>query len=94
MTQRELAGRAGVSQPTIARIESGATEPSLRQVSDIVARCGFELRISVVPIDDSDWALAQANLRLQPASRVQQNQAAVRFIGAARDALASARARA
>jgi hypothetical protein len=94
LTQRELAERAGLSQATIARIESGATEPSFGQVNNLVAPCGFELRISVVPIDDSDWSLAEANLRLDPASRVQQNQAAVRFIRAAREALASARARA
>jgi transcriptional regulator with XRE-family HTH domain len=90
LTQRELAHRAGVSQPTIARIESGVVEPSFRRVGELVAHCGFDVRVNLVPTDDSDWSVAQVNLQLSPDARVRQHQAAVRFARAGREALARA----
>ncbi len=92
MTQRRLAGLAGVSQPTIARIESGATTPGLGEVARLVAACGLDLRVAIVERDDSDWSVASANLRLDPDARVHQHQAALRFARAGREALADARA--
>jgi transcriptional regulator with XRE-family HTH domain len=87
LTQRRLAALAGVSQPTIARIESGVSTPGLDEVARLVAVCGLQLRVSLVEHDDSDWSVASANLRLGPEARVRQHQAALRFARAGREAL-------
>lgn len=92
LTQRELAGSAGLSQATIARIESGVSQPTFDQVARLVNACGLRLRVGLAPADDSDWSVARANLRLAPDARVRQHQAAVRFVQAGRVALARARA--
>ncbi|WP_410810184.1 helix-turn-helix domain-containing protein [Micromonospora sp. 067-2] len=48
LSQRELAERAGVPQPTLARIESGrAIDPRLRTVERLVHAAGGEVRIGV-----------------------------------------------
>ena len=92
LTQRELASRAGTTQSAIARVERGATEPSYARVDSLVRACGFELIPKIARPDDSDWSVASANLRLTPAARVRQHQAALRFARAGRDALAHVRA--
>jgi predicted transcriptional regulator len=40
LTQRELAGRAGVPQPQIARIESGAVIPRVDTLDRLLEACG------------------------------------------------------
>jgi transcriptional regulator with XRE-family HTH domain len=92
LTQRQLAAATGLSQATVARIESGAIQASCPQVGRLVGACGLEVRVSLVPRDDADWSVAQANLRLAPDARVRQHQAALRFVRAGRDALVRARA--
>ena len=92
LTQRELAERAGTTQSAIARIERGATEPAYDRVRRLVSACGFDLVPRIAPKDESDWSVAQANLRLGPEARVRQHQAAVRFAREGREALARARA--
>ncbi len=42
-TQRELARRTGVSQGTIARIETGQTAPRLDTLERLLAECGMSL---------------------------------------------------
>jgi transcriptional regulator with XRE-family HTH domain len=92
LTQRRLASAVGVSQPTVARIESGVTEPSLALVARLVDACGLELGISLTGRDDSEWSVASANLRLSHDARVRQHQAALRFASAGRKAASDARA--
>ena len=92
LTQRALAGTTGMSQPTVARIESGAIQPTMAQCHRLIEACGFELHIALVPRDDSDWSVAVGNLKLGPDARVRQHQAALRFVRAGRQALADARA--
>jgi predicted nucleotidyltransferase len=43
MTQRELAARAGTSQPAIARYESGRATPSIRTLERLLEACGSGL---------------------------------------------------
>lgn len=54
LTQRELAERVGTSQPAIAKLEQGTTNPTI----DTLARCaratGFELRVELVPLPSHD----------------------------------------
>ena len=88
MTQAQLAARSGVSQPTIARIESGAVSPSFERLHSLVRAAGFDLDIHVVPIDDDNFVLAQENLRLTPDQRVEQALRALTFGEAGRRAMA------
>ncbi|HEY1652243.1 MAG TPA: helix-turn-helix transcriptional regulator [Acidimicrobiales bacterium] len=63
LSQRELAERAGVTQPEIARIESGNREPSIPTLQKILAGAGLELRFRLAPIDDHDRVLAARHAR-------------------------------
>src|SRR5437879_1875814 len=92
LTQRRLASAIGVSQPTVARIESGATQPSFAQVVRLVEACGLELGVSLTDRDESDWSVASGNLGLGPDARVRQHQTALRFARAGRRAARRARA--
>lgn len=86
LSQRRLATLAGVSQPTVARIEAGVSAPSLEDVARLVRACGLELRVALAEADDADWSVASTNLRLDPEARVRQHQAALRFARAGREA--------
>lgn len=70
LTQRQLAARAGVSQPTIARIEGGEVNPSLERIVELVRAAGFDLDIRVVPLDEDALALAEQNLSRTPEERL------------------------
>lgn len=74
LTQRELAERAGTSQPAIARLESGQSSPTFATIERLVAAAGFDVRIELVPKAardpvveaykrDVDRSLLQDNLR-------------------------------
>jgi uncharacterized protein len=43
LSQRELAARTGIAQPTIARIERGQASPRFDTVVRLLAACGYEL---------------------------------------------------
>ena len=45
LSQRELARRSGVPQPTIARVERGQQVPRVDTLVRILDACGFELRL-------------------------------------------------
>ncbi|MFI5233734.1 MAG: helix-turn-helix domain-containing protein [Gemmatimonadales bacterium] len=49
LTQRELAERAGMSQPAVAKLERGATNPTLDTLARCAAAAGFDLRLEIVP---------------------------------------------
>ena len=49
LTQRDLAKRAGTSQPAIARIESGLVSPTLSTLERLVGAAGYDLKLSLVP---------------------------------------------
>jgi transcriptional regulator with XRE-family HTH domain len=70
ITQRTLASKAGVSQPLVARIESGQVEPSFERLLDLVRACGFDLDVHVVPLDEDAWTLAEQGARLDPDARL------------------------
>lgn len=44
-TQEELAAKAGVTQNTITRLESGVTNPTLGTLSRVASALGKELRV-------------------------------------------------
>ena len=45
LTQAELARRVGTSQPAIARIEAGRSQPSFDRVVELLRACGFDLLV-------------------------------------------------
>lgn len=67
MSQRQLAQAAGVPQLTIARIESGARQPSLPLLTRILAAVDLEPRITLAPYDAHDDILDAANAELSDA---------------------------
>jgi transcriptional regulator with XRE-family HTH domain len=77
LTQRVLASRAGVSQPLVARIESGKVQPSFERVLDLVRACGFDLDVRVVPLDEDAWTLAEQGAQLDPDARLDRLLAGV-----------------
>ena len=54
LSQRELAKRAGTSQPALARLEAGNAEPRFDTLRRLVEAAGFTLRIELVPKAASD----------------------------------------
>src|ERR1700761_5971140 len=51
LTQRDLAGELGVSQPRVAKLESGDHNPSIDTIIDVVKRLGMEFAIDIAPAD-------------------------------------------
>lgn len=49
LTQRQLAERAGMHQPQLARIESGKQLPRLDTLEALVESVGYSLSIQIVP---------------------------------------------
>jgi uncharacterized protein len=43
LSQRKLAGLAGVPQPTVARIEAGAVVPLVETLDRLLSACGWRL---------------------------------------------------
>jgi transcriptional regulator with XRE-family HTH domain len=79
LTQAELARRVGTSQPAIARIEAGRSQPSFDRVVELLRACGFDLLVHLEPAEASDWAQARELLGLTPDERVAQNAAGLAF---------------
>jgi transcriptional regulator with XRE-family HTH domain len=71
LTQQELGGRLGTSQVTVARWESGATEPKFEMVQEVVAACELDLTLGLATEDEGSWtSLIYEQLGREPAERV------------------------
>lgn len=87
LSQRALARRAGTAQSVVARIELGATNPSLATLAELLAAAGFDLSADLLPrprvhrsqLDDVPRILA-----LTPAERIREVGAVSRFVAGAR----------
>ena len=86
LTQAELAERSGTTQSAIARLETGATEPSLWRVAELVSACGLHLGIRLIEADPDEVDAARRNLELTPDERVRKMLATQRFVAAGRAA--------
>jgi predicted transcriptional regulator len=84
LSQRELASKVGISQPHVARIESGSVDPPHTLVRRLVRACGFDLEIRLVERDDSNWTVARTQLSMSIDDRVRSNQGLVALAGEAR----------
>lgn len=81
LSQRELAKRTGVAQPTIARIERGQVTPRVDTLDRLLHACGW--RIDTVPRLSSgvDRTLIREMLRMTPEERLDAIGAAGRGFG-------------
>lgn len=87
LTQRELANRLGVSQPTVAAYESGRREPTLPTLMRIIAAAGLDLELGLTPHDDHDEVLAALERRRAPEEREQWESYQHDLVRAATEAL-------
>ena len=69
-TQAELADRLGSHQSVVARWETGRTIPDFATVRRVVRAAGFELGVSIQPVDDHDLTLIRRELNLLPHQRL------------------------
>lgn len=51
LTQRDLAEKLGIKQPSVARLEGGEHTPSLQTLEMISERLGIEFVIDIVPAE-------------------------------------------
>ncbi len=72
LTQKQLATRAGTSQPAIARWESGAVQPSLERLRELIRACGLELTYGLANYDDSYDEWIERYLALPTEERIEQ----------------------
>ena len=86
LTQRELAARAGVSQPLVARIESGAVDPSFGRWMQLIRASGFDVTIHVTPLDEDAWSLVERGAGSTPDERLDRMLAGVDLLRAAEEA--------
>ena len=85
LTQAQLAERASTTQSAIARVESGASEPGMWRVAELVSACGLHLTVRLTE-QSPELAAARRNLRLSPDQRVRNMLKAQRFAAAGRAA--------
>jgi len=71
LSQRDLARRAGTSQPAIVRYERGLATPSWETLERLAEGCGRRLTISsAIAPDPDDVQLAEALLERTPLERL------------------------
>ncbi|HLJ73291.1 MAG TPA: helix-turn-helix transcriptional regulator [Thermoanaerobaculia bacterium] len=71
LTQEELARRAGISQPALARIESGRVAPRIDTAERILRACGMTLEVLPRAGEGIDRSTIRRMLKLTPRQRLQ-----------------------
>lgn len=70
LSQRDLARRAGVAQPAIARIEQGRVTPRVDTLTHLLTACGYDLATAPRPGQGIDRSVIRRLLRLSPRERL------------------------
>lgn len=70
LSQRDLAHRAHMPQPAIARIEQGRVTPRVDTLDHLLAACGIDLGVTPRLGDGIDRSLIRRLLRLSPRQRL------------------------
>jgi transcriptional regulator with XRE-family HTH domain len=72
LTQAELAARAGVTQPVVARLERGGGNPTFETLERVLHAAGHRLELRAVEqgLVTVDESLIRRQLALSPAERV------------------------
>ncbi|MDR0416262.1 MAG: helix-turn-helix domain-containing protein [Propionibacteriaceae bacterium] len=80
LTQRALAGRAGVAQPVVSAYENGRRRPSLQVLERLVSAAGFALDIGLAAQKPLRRLLAERRADILEIAR-RRNIAAVKVFG-------------
>jgi len=70
LSQREVAERAGISQPALARLESGRIVPRLDTAQKILRACGMSLELTPRAGEGVDRSTIRRMLKLTPQQRL------------------------
>jgi transcriptional regulator with XRE-family HTH domain len=70
LTQQELAKRTGISQPALARIESGRVIPRIDTIERLLRECGMSLEPLPRPGAGIDRTTIRKMLALSPRQRL------------------------
>lgn len=70
LSQRELARRARVAQPSVARIESGGVVPRVDTLEHLLRACGYSLELTRRAGSGVDRTVIRELLRLTPRQRL------------------------
>jgi transcriptional regulator with XRE-family HTH domain len=82
MTQADLAARAGLTQPAIARLERGDSNPTIATLANVIAATGRRLTLTAEPHRASfDERQLLERLALTPAQRLANFTASSRNLG-------------
>jgi transcriptional regulator with XRE-family HTH domain len=82
MTQAELAARAGLTQPAIARLERGSANPTIATLDNVIAAAGHQLILGAEPLRVSfDEGQLRERLAMTPAERLANFSASSRNLG-------------
>jgi predicted transcriptional regulator len=92
LSQRELAIKAGVPQPAIARIERGTVSPRVSTLDRLLQAAGFTLDVAPRLGDGVDRTLIRASLGRSPEDRIRAAAIAQKNLKVMFDAARSARA--
>jgi uncharacterized protein len=79
LTQAELARRAGVKQPEVARLESTGANPRIATLNRVVAATGHSLTLGLDRGAGIDESLIAGSLRLTPSERLRQFESFYKF---------------
>jgi transcriptional regulator with XRE-family HTH domain len=79
LTQAELAHRAGVKQPEIARLEAAGANPRISTLDKVVAATGHTLNLGLDRGAGIDESLIAASLRQGHAERLRQFESLYKF---------------
>jgi len=74
LSQRELAERAAVPPTMISAYERGRRDPTLATLLRLLRAAGFELRMTLEPLDDHDAVLGELEERRSPAERARRDR--------------------
>ena len=74
LTQRQLAERAGTSQPAIARYESAKSLPDIDTLHRLLAACGQRLELTAVPVGPDGHRQLRESVELTPRQRIDRNR--------------------
>ncbi|HZJ50685.1 MAG TPA: helix-turn-helix domain-containing protein [Actinomycetota bacterium] len=70
-SQRDLAARAGVAQPAIARIETGRVVPRVDTLDRLLRACGRALEVGALYGEGIDPTAIRELLKLTPKERLE-----------------------
>jgi transcriptional regulator with XRE-family HTH domain len=85
VSQATLAGRAGMTQPEVARLERPGSNPTAHTLARLLGAAGHQL--TLVPFDAVDESQVLERLRLTPAERLARFGASQRGLARLRGAI-------